>query len=210
MCHPVPTKALHAAFLSILPRIETHGHIYFRDLKDLQRREELVSEMVAICWRWFVRLAQNGRDGTEFPSALASFAARAVKSGRRLCGHERAQDALSPFAQQLHGFTTGRLSEAGAFTDSPLAEALCDNTRSSPPDAVAFRCDFPAWLLRLSQRDHRMIHDLMQGERTRDVARKFGLSAARVSQLRREFHADWQRFCGEAPAEQRPTASNAA
>jgi hypothetical protein len=36
----------------------------------------------------------------------------------------------------------------------------------------------------------------MLGERTGDVSRKYGLSASRVSQLRRNFHDDWQRFCG--------------
>jgi hypothetical protein len=32
------------------------------------------------------------------------------------------------------------------------------------------------------------------------VARRHGLSAPRVSQLRRELLADWRRFCGEEPA----------
>jgi hypothetical protein len=36
----------------------------------------------------------------------------------------------------------------------------------------------------------------MRGERTLDVAGRHGLSPARVSQLRREFHDDWARFCG--------------
>ncbi len=39
--------------------------------------------------------------------------------------------------------------------------------------------------------------DLMAGERTLDVANRFGLSAGRVSQKRREFHDDWRRFHGE-------------
>jgi len=43
-----------------------------------------------------------------------------------------------------------------------------------------------------------VIADLMLGERTLDVADKFGMSAGRVSQLRREFMADWRRFIGEA------------
>jgi hypothetical protein len=47
-----------------------------------------------------------------------------------------------------------------------------------------------------SERDPRLAEDLMAGERTQDVSSKFGLSPARVSQLRRDFHDDWQRFCG--------------
>ena len=36
----------------------------------------------------------------------------------------------------------------------------------------------------------------MTGERTLDVSRKHGLTPARISQLRRDFHDDWERFGG--------------
>ena len=66
------------------------------------------------------------------------------------------------------------------------------------PDQVAFRADFPAWLATRSQRDRRVVQDLMVGERTTDVADRHGLSQPRVSQLRREFREDWRAFHGEA------------
>ena len=98
------TASLHASFLLILPRIRTHGQVYFRSV-DREKREELISEMVALCWRWFVRLAENGKDASLFPSALATFAARAVRGGRRCAGQERARRAvvLRPAAARLHG-----------------------------------------------------------------------------------------------------------
>ena len=83
-----PGAGLHARFLSILPRIATHGRVYFRHLRRTDQ-EEAVQEMVALCWKWFVRLVARGKDATRFPSALASYAARAVRSGRRACGQER-------------------------------------------------------------------------------------------------------------------------
>ena len=43
------------------------------------------------------------------------------------------------------------------------------------------------------------------GERTSEVARKHGLTAGRVSQLRRDFLEDWYRFCGE-PRDNTPGA----
>jgi hypothetical protein len=49
----------------------------------------------------------------------------------------------------------------------------------------------------------------MVGERARDVAAKYGLSAARISQLRREFYHDWWLFCGELPAVAIPCRLNA-
>jgi hypothetical protein len=65
------------------------------------------------------------------------------------------------------------------------------------PDQVSFRLDFPAWLQTRTDRDRRMVEDLLAGECTGDVAARYGLTAGRVSQLRREFHDDWERFHGE-------------
>jgi hypothetical protein len=140
---PAPEE-LHARFLSILPRIELHGRVYFRHLRCPHQKEDAVQEMAALCWKWFVRLAARGRDATRFPGALATFAARAVRSGRRVCGQEKAKDVLSPLAQQRQGFAVGKLPACSTLNGSPLEEALRDNTRSPVDEQAAFRLDFPA------------------------------------------------------------------
>ena len=75
--------------------------------------------------------------------------------------------------------------------------ALAMNTVSPVPEQVSFRLDFPAWLTTHSDRNRRILLDLMAGERTLDVARKHGTSPARVSQLRRAFRDDWRRFTAD-------------
>lgn len=45
-----------------------------------------------------------------------------------------------------------------------------------------------------------MIRAMSQNERTTDLSKQFEVSPARISQLRREFHDDWERFCGEIEA----------
>ena len=136
--------ALQAAFLvCVWPRVVTHGRVYFRHLRRADR-EEAVQEMVGISWMWFVRLAGRGKDATRFPTALATFAARAVRCGRRLAGMDRARDVLSPQAQQRKGFAVGKLPDYSALDGSPLSEALHDNTRTPPDEQCAFRIDFPA------------------------------------------------------------------
>jgi hypothetical protein len=79
----------------------------------------------------------------------------------------------------------------------PLADALLDNTVSPVLDQVAFRLDFPAWRRTRTERDRRLIDCMMTGESTAILARLFGVSAARISQMRREFHRDWHSFCGD-------------
>src|SRR5579885_2244170 len=113
--------ALQRQFLSdVLPRVEKHAYVYFRNLRCQQRLADAVSEAVALCWRWFLRLA----------------------------GKERANDVMSPRAQERRGFLVQTLPAHDTGTEDNVAlDALRDSTKSPPPDAAAFRIDFPAWLL---------------------------------------------------------------
>jgi hypothetical protein len=199
VCLParLPHFALHNRFLAILPRIERHGRICFRDVRCPHRKEEALQEMRALAWRWFVRLIRKGKDPAKFPSALAVFAARRIRSGRLLAHHERTRDAMSPRAQRMHSFTVERLQRDSSLSGTPYAEALRDNSLTPPPDQAAFRHDFPAWRRTRSERDRRIIDALMVGDRGLDIARRHGLTPARVSQLRRDFYADWARYCGD-------------
>jgi len=199
---PVPSAdclaALHAAFLThVLPRVERHGRVYFRHVRCRDRKEELLAELRGLAWKWFLALVRRGKDVLAFVSALASYAARAVNSGRRVCGHERKKDVLSPVAQRLHGFCVGKLPDFSTLDGNPLEDALVDNTVSPVPEQVAFKIDFPAWRLTHSERDRRLIDTLMVGGRTKEVSRLFGLSQGRISQKRRYFLEAWARFTAD-------------
>jgi hypothetical protein len=194
---PASLAHLHAAFLAILPRIELHGRVYFRHVRCPHRRADCVAEMVALCWKWYLRLVERGKDPALFPTTLATYAARHVRSGRRLCGQEKGKDALSPVAQTRHDFVVEKLPDHSTLSANPFAEALRDNTRTPPPEQAAFRIDFPAWLQTLTGRERRLIRAMAENERTLDLSRQFELSPARVSQLRRELHDDWRRFLGD-------------
>jgi hypothetical protein len=226
MNRPVPVvvgvcvAVLHARFLRLLPKLETHARIVFRGIRCPVKQEDRVQECVALGWKWFLRLTEQGKDVFAFPMAFAALLARAVKCGRRLCGQERSRDVLSPLAQARHGFRVERLP---ATTRSPyeqlyadpygqalldaFEERLRDNTLTPIPDQVEFRIDFPAWLRTLTGRERRMVRAMAQGERTKDLSREFDLSPGRVSQLRRAFRDAWLRFHGEqAPCSRRTAA----
>jgi hypothetical protein len=192
-----PLEHLHAAFLAIVPRIERHGEVYFRHVRCPHRKADYIAEMVAVSWRWFVRATEKGKDVSEFVAAMATYAARHVRSGRRLCGQEKGKDALSPLAQTRHSFVVEKLPDFSTLSSNPFAEALRNNTQTPPPEQAAFRLDFPAWLSTLGARKRSIAEDLMVGERTLDVADRYGLCPSRVSQLRQEFYLDWRRFLGD-------------
>jgi hypothetical protein len=70
----------------------------------------------------------------------------------------------------------------GQEAQDVFEERLHDNTMTPPPDQAAFRIDFPAWRRTRSERDRRVIDELMAGGRTKDVSAKLGMSPGRVSQ----------------------------
>ena len=203
----VPISELQNRFLKILPRIEKHARVVFRWIKCQDRKEDFICEMIALIWKWILRLTARGKDPMEFIATLADYAGRQVRAGRRLCGQDRSKDVLSPRAQRTRGFVVASLPDGSRLLGNVFDDALRDNTRSEVPALVAFKMDFPAWLCSRTERDRQLIDDLMLGERTRDMADKHGLSAGRISQLRREYLQAWRTFCGEE--EGRPAPAKA-
>jgi hypothetical protein len=78
---------LHRRLLSLLPHIELLGRIYFRGHKCRFKKEDLIAELVALCWAWYLRLVRR-KDVNEFIVTFCRLAGRAVKSGRRVAGQE--------------------------------------------------------------------------------------------------------------------------
>jgi hypothetical protein len=208
-----PVEVLHLRFLALVPRIETHAQVCFRGIKCPVTKEDRVAECVALAWKWFVRLTERGKDPFEFPVAFACLVARAVRCGRRLCGQERSMDVLSPLAQQRRGFVVEHLpattrspheslyaSPHGQQLQDVFEERLRDNAVTPPPDAAAFRIDWPLFLRGLTTRDQEMATFLSLGHSGKAAAARFGLSPGRVTQLRQRWCRQWQTCQGEADA----------
>jgi hypothetical protein len=211
--HASSISQLHANFLAILPRIQTHAEIRFHHLRCPGKREDAIAEVVAICWRWFLRLVEQEKDVNAFVSTFADFAVKHVRSGRHLCGQEKAKDVMSMRAQRQNGFQVEQLSVStrrsldslysepnGQYTVDAFEERLRDNTVTPPPDAAAFRIDYPEWLNQLGSRKRAIAEDMTLDLGTFELAKKHKVSPGRISQLRREFHKDWERFCADMPA----------
>ena len=199
------TRQLQAQFLRILPKIEIHARIVFRAVRCAVQKADCIAECIALCWRWFVRLARQGKDGRHFAGTLATLAARAVRSGRRLCGQLRAKDVMSPVAQRRHGFTVQSLAPELAtfaiFADphgqemqDAFEERLQDNLMTPVPDQVAFRVDWPQFFRSLTTRDQQMAEFLSLGHAAKHASEKFGVSPGRVTQIRQRWHQEWIRF----------------
>jgi len=186
-----------ARFIVALPHIERYAGAAFRHLS-INEREDAVASVVALAFKAYRRLEEQGRACEVRPSSLAHYAVLGTKAGRRLGSRFSSQDVLSRRARMRHGFELLLGADLGDGEIREWHEALQDNTLTPIPDQAAFRIDFPRWLGTLSRRNRQLAEDLAAGHRPNDVASRFKLTAGRVSQLRRELAAAWRQFHGEA------------
>jgi len=75
-----------------------------------------------------------------------------------------------------------------------LNQQLLEDRRAGPAETAAARIDVTAWIGKLSPRNRRIARTLALGEQTAVVARRFGLTAGRISQLRASLQSQWIRF----------------
>jgi hypothetical protein len=182
-------------FLSMLPQIRRQAKRAFRHL-DHELREELTAEAVAFAYCAFVRLVRQGRQALAFPTPLAQFAVRRVRCGRTAGSRGNRNDVLSPQARSQRGFSVERLDLVAPET-GVWRQLLAEDPSAGPAATAAARIDIAAWLRTLSKRNRRIAKALAVGERSSDVAKQFGLSCGRISQLRNWFHQHWQAFQGK-------------
>ncbi len=77
-------------------------------------------------------------------------------------------------------------------------EAIVEDHHAGPAETASARIHLAGWLRSLPGRNRRIAGALSLGESTKDVASRFRVSPARVSQLRRELEASWLGYHGEA------------
>ena len=127
---------------------------------------------------------------------MAQYAIRQIRSGRRVGSKLNVRDASSPYCQRAKALTVERLDAFDAAKGS-WQEIVVEDRNATPADIAATRIDFSDWLTSLKPRMRRIAKTLATGETTTNVARRFALSQARVSQIRRELKDAWETFQGE-------------
>ena len=81
---------------------------------------------------------------------------------------------------------------------SKWIEAMVEDKRAPVPDQVAAKMDVGAWFATLTKRMKEIAKDLAFGCSTSEVAKKHGVTAGRISQLRRSLEESWAEFQQEA------------
>ncbi len=191
-----PSDAVwHATFLPMVPKIKEHASYRFRGWPE-DVREEAIQETLANACQAYARLAQRGATDSATWSSLAKYAIRQVRTGRKVGGSLNVRDVSSRYCQRHYGVSVHNLHRWDD-ENQEWTEMVVEDRRTTPADIAALRIDFWEFLKSLSRRHRKIALKLAKGYSTSAVAKMFELSAARISQIRRELDDAWQAFHGE-------------
>lgn len=180
----VSLAVLQDSFTRYLPVMRRYARFAFQHL-DADKREEAVSNTLALAWKHWHRLNERGRaDEPGILKAVVWYAIRQTRAGRRIDSAGRLRDVLS-------------LRSYGKVTFEPgTLEDFVDKNRNSVPDIVSFKIDVPVFFRTLSPRIRNIALDLTHMT-TGEVAARHGVSPGLISQARRELECAYRRFHSE-------------
>jgi hypothetical protein len=188
----------HETFLALVPSIVRHASHAFRR-HPAKHREDAVQEVVANCLVAFVRLHELGKGDLVYPSVLARYAVKQYRAGRRVGTKTNTRDITSPAARRKHRHIVERLDHLKE-DGSGWKECLVEDRSAGPAATAMARIDYADWLRTLTPRNRRVANTLAEGESTSEASKRFGISAGRISQIRRELFDNWRAFQGEPAA----------
>jgi hypothetical protein len=184
-----------AKFLAMLPRIRQRAAYYLRH-RPRKDRAEAIEEVVASAFVSYVRLIERGKSDLAYAGPLARYGACQYLQGRRVGSRMNGHDVTSHYCQRQKRIVVEQLDRF----DNPTGgweQLVVEDRHSTPAEVATTRVDFSAWLESLPVRTRHVAETLATGEATSHVARMFGCSASRISQLRRELYQTWRVFQGE-------------
>jgi hypothetical protein len=173
-------------FVAMLPEIRKWLQLAFRRLGP-EAREDAIEEGIVHTLLSYSRLHSRGCEEKANASSLAWYAVRAVRRGRPAVGRMNGKEPLSRYAQVGSGIRFER--QNGEWIDKLVADK-----RASVPDQVAAKIDVRAWFGTLTKHMNGVAKDLAVGYSTSEVAKKYGVTAGRISQLRRILEESWMAF----------------
>jgi hypothetical protein len=195
----------HKDFLALLPAIRRHASIAFRILNP-EAREEAIQETVCNAMVAYRRLVELGKTNIAYPSVLARYGVAQTRSGRKVGGKLNGCDCMSRYARQKQGFQVERLDRFDQ-EEQGWQEIVVEDRHAGPDVVAATRIDFGDWLKTLTNRQRKIADLLAIGETTKTAAERFGLTAGRVSQVRRELKQAWEVFVGDSGCGRRAPAT---
>jgi len=136
-------QTLQEKFLDMLPSIRQQARFAFR-AETPERRDDLVTEVIANCFVAFVRLMDRGKAGKVYPTPLVQYAIKQVRDGRHVGTSLNVNDVSSEHAQRSKGIVVESLDRYDQRKQE-WREILIEDRHAGPAETAASRIDFSAW-----------------------------------------------------------------
>jgi hypothetical protein len=189
-----PAKpAWHAPFLALLPAIREQLRFAFRGYSP-DARAEAIADGIAHAAVAFERLYYQGRSNVANASALAAFAARQFRAGRRVGSQLNVDDVSSVYSQRQRGFILKSLDQRNPAGE--WKEIVVEDRRATPAEIAAARLDIADWFDGLPRLKRGIAETLATVESTKQTASMFDVTPGGVSQIRGELAESWSEFQG--------------
>ena len=184
-------------FMVMVPSIKKQVRWAFKGYA-ADRLAEAMQAIIVIAFDIHKKAVLNGHLEKSFASPLSRFAIGRYKEGRTGGAPSCSTDVTSEHCKALGRSSVRNYGLALNIADTFESEATVMDARYPVSDAVQFKIDFfEGWLPQQSPRDQEIILDLVNGETTSDVAKKYGVSAGLISQYRRRYEKSWFDFIAD-------------
>lgn len=188
------TEEINEKFLELMPKIVKFAKYAFKNF-DADRQEDAIQSVLVTAFENVKQLGEQGRLDDCFVTPITKFAIGRYREGRPGGVPSCGTDVTSERCRYLGRSTVKNYGLATEIADSFESMATATDARYPVHKTVALRIDFMQdWYRQQTPRDQEIIRDLAMGETTNDVSRKFGISAGRVSQLRKTYANSWFTF----------------
>lgn len=182
-----PASDLQQEFLSVIaPRVTRYARLRALAARR-DNRQEIVAESMAVAWRLFLRLHEQGRGHQTLSKSFVHYSVLHALSDRHFGGKSSCRCVMSRKTQRALGTVVESINSQSVLNDRTLIDR-----KATPAELACLRIDFKEWHGALPPRQQQMVDLLMTGERPSDVAEQVGLSRARISELRGVWRRQWE------------------
>lgn len=157
----------------VLPAVERLARHCFRSER---QAAEMVLDAVSLAWEGFQTAPPEAT-----VASIAFFAVQGVRHGRQFSRSERSIDC--PRRQRREEI------ERAHVGPEQFARVGDD-----PAEVAMVTVDFASWAAALPAKQREVLLAVLQGETTNDLVELLGVSAGRISQMRRQLLESWAQF----------------
>src|SRR5262245_1161798 len=162
---------------TVLPVVRARARVVFKNHRD---KADKVSDAISVAFELALTAPPHAK-----PKSIAYYACLRVKAGRQ-------------FRQSIRSGEGPKSRYRKKPQREPLDVGRVLTRPGANPAAVAtVLVDCRAWIPTLTDRECAFLEAFLRGDGTKQIAREFGVSPARVSQIRRELVDYWEAFTSE-------------